>query len=186
MKKISVLGIIVVLLLAACGTKTIEFTERGSFAVRRVEDLSERMKVPDSFKLRKDVIVIDRNNNDETERYTYIEYSSENSYGAAIKNIAMYYNIQYLGSFDDYDLDKLDEEITKNAMIIADYATFGGTGRVSEKEATEAQLSNDENRIIKRAINTYYQWNRNEIEENYELVPCADIGQQLGIEYIEK
>ena len=91
----------------ACGKKELNSSEQ--IASRKVEDLVDMMKDPDSFILRGDILRI------KTDEWTYyyIDYSGNNSYGASIRSTAIYGTI-YLGSlYGDCYYDSLETFISQ-------------------------------------------------------------------------
>lgn len=77
-------------------------SSNGKHALNIVDHLQGIMKDPDSFKLREDVVVIV---DEDVNTYTFISYSSNNSYGAALTGLAMYENYTYVGDYYDDDDD---------------------------------------------------------------------------------
>lgn len=86
--------------------KANELSPSEIYAVGCTERLKNRMKSPDSFKLQDNVVIIvDKNSN----KYTFIDYTAENSYGASIRNVAIFSGYTYLGNYDDKDEDNFDD-----------------------------------------------------------------------------
>lgn len=76
--------------------------ERESFAADDLEKLVNMMKAPDTFVLRGDVVAISADSEaDSPGDYTYIEYSSANSFGTPLRGIAMFKDHRYIGDMND-------------------------------------------------------------------------------------
>lgn len=97
--------IIAIVLLIICGSiflyfRVNELSDSEIYAIECTEKLKNKMKSPDSFKLQEDaLIIIDKNLN----RYLFIDYTAENSYGASIRSVAIFSGYTYLGDYDDTD-----------------------------------------------------------------------------------
>lgn len=98
--------------------------ERESFASDDLEKLVNMAKAPDTFVLRGDVIVISADSEaDYPGEYTYIEYSSANSYGTPLRGVAMFKDHRYIGDLND-EVEKpqsdVSDEETDNLIEIGE------------------------------------------------------------------
>ena len=89
------------------------FSPDETYAIECTEKLKNYMKSPDSFKLQNDCLVI---HTDKTDNYLFIDYTSDNSYGANLRGMAVFKNYSYLG---DYDSKKEDFEDAKEYLDLA-------------------------------------------------------------------
>ena len=163
------LTLILTISLSACGAK---MSEKGENAIECVQTLVDYLKVPDSLKLRK-IIVADFADEEYlsglSHRYCFIEYTAENSYGAATRSTSIFVDGYYLN-----DLDEL-QDTDKRTKKTIDYV-FGN-------------LSSDEKIIFEYesgALKLNIALKDKTINENdYEIVSCKTIGQKLKIDYVD-
>ena len=124
--------LLVLILAVAWGN---HFSENEKLALSAVYNLSNRMKDPDSFKLREDVLVITSNQGN---RYVYINHSANNSYGAAVTGIAMCAEDEYICDVDDdtsdLDLEALKKEISCSLIYSEWELTHDGTITAKEPQ----------------------------------------------------
>lgn len=110
-KKIIIGSVIGIILLIIVGSiffyiKANELSPSEIYAVGCTERLKNRMKSPDSFKLQDDIVIIV---DEKLKKYTFIDYTAENSYGASMRNIAIFSDYTYLGTYDNYDKDDFED-----------------------------------------------------------------------------
>lgn len=90
------------LALAMAGCSMVGMSEEESFASDDLEKLVNMMKSPDTFVLRGDVITISADSEaDSPGNYTFIEYSSANSFGTPLRGVAMFKDHRYIGDMND-------------------------------------------------------------------------------------
>lgn len=93
--------LVTVLMLCVSGCAAV-MDEKESFAADDLERLVSMMKAPDTFVLRGDVITISADSEaDSPGDYTYIEYSSANSFGTPLRGVAMFKDHKYIGDMND-------------------------------------------------------------------------------------
>lgn len=117
---ISVVALVLGLGLFGCDSF---MSEREDSACRNLDTLVNMMKAPDTFVLRGNVISVTAN--DQTNyagEYTFINYSSANSYGTPLRGAAMFKNHQYMCDLNDnlyYDPNRTAAEHAANDEKLA-------------------------------------------------------------------
>ena len=164
-EKICVMLFLGMLAFGICACGKIEFSEKGQIAVDKVKELQSYMKAPDTFILRDNVLVIDKNGI----TFVFIIYSAENSFGVPLQDMDVFYDSEYYGSYYDmkeyYDMEE-NQQISRE-----DYET---------EEAYTDALEKRRDELL--CLITFTQWQIGKIED-YEVISCKDIGKELGIEY---
>lgn len=151
---------------------SVQLTEREEYAAECVKKLEDNMKVPDSLKLRS-ILVIEYKHVDasDKEKYAVIEYTAENSYGAALRSSAVFYKGFYLNDLESI-LDigvndiKWSVESPRTDSERNEYIYYGRKAR---------------------AAAAYRAWSNGKLDENdYEEISVETIGKATKIDYNSK
>lgn len=112
-----IIAIICLSVLAYFVVNKVTSTPHKNQAIANVQNLKNMLKDPDSLKLYEDVLVIFYKTDDHNyDFYTYIDYGAKNSYGAMVRNTAIYVNRKYVCTMEEA-IKELEVE-NKNIELI--------------------------------------------------------------------
>lgn len=150
-----IIGIVAAVILIVVGviltTRTpVKLDETESLAAECVEDLRMRMKDPDSFKIRDDVLMIPIGKDDTVNYYLiYVSYNGNNDYGASTSGLAIYKDKRYLGDYDDFEGENIVEMVVGNDDFGMAATRYEGYLKGEEYTNSGREITVDKKRIAK-------------------------------------
>ena len=125
---IGVIALIVVLTIFIVNANSLKDYEKIGYY--HAQNLKVKLKNPDSMIIYNDIVYIGHYTKDEEHTsYTFINYGGENSYGAIVKNTAIYINGSYFANTDaeEDDFDNLHDYViyTSAKFVLATYNLVG-------------------------------------------------------------
>lgn len=125
---IGVIALIVILTIFIVNANSLKDYEKIGYY--HAQNLKGKLKNPDSMIIYNDIVYISHYTKDEEHTsYTFINYGGENSYGAIVKNTAIYINGSYFANTDAErdDFDNLDDYViyTRAKLVLATYNLVG-------------------------------------------------------------
>ena len=165
-----IIGIILIITTLFITLSFNTLSESEQYAIDMVSDLLSRMKVPDTFILQGDILIL-TDPEDISITYTFIDYSAENSFGVPLRDRAVYSNYDYMGSY--YDIE------SKETPETWEYETHTEWEIAMEKYLTELYMLKTFN-----GYQVIVAFNGGQVEGDGAIfVDCKQIAKTLNIEY---